>query len=299
MPQPGRGQVEGAFAVRECADRDWVRVELTAGTEYTFDLEGVDTNGGTLDDPFLVLRDGNGTFLQQNDDGGTGVNSQIVFTPDISATYYLEVRAFGDATGTYTLNSSPGERTEEDGTGDGDGDGDGDGTGDGGGGSEPGQTISENDMDVAGDTSTTAQISPNDTFEGDLDPVGDRDFIAIDLTAGTQYIFEVQGADSGTGLTLPDPFLVLRDANGCFVAQDDNSGTGLNAQITFTPETSDTFYLSVRNFNGESGSYSLVTSVGGTSQSIETASGEGYVSGAGLAGNSPDFEQLQMDADLF
>ena len=165
----------------------------------------------------------------------------------------------------------------------------------GGGGSTPGQTVSEGDKDVAGDTSTTAQISPNDTFEGDLDPVGDRDFIAIDLTAGTQYTFEVQGADSGSGNTLADPFLVLRDTNGGFVSQDDNSGTGLNAQITITPDTSGTYYLSVSNFNGETGTYSVATSVGSASQSTETAAGEGYVSGAGRDVSDLGFDQMQLD----
>ena len=265
-------------------DRDWVRIELTAGTEYTFDLKGFATDGGTLEDPFLVLRDANGTFIDQNDDGGSGLNSQIVFTPDTTATYYVEVRSFGGATGTYTLTSSPGERTEEDGTG-----------GGGGGGSEPGQTVSEGDTDVAGDTSTTAQISPNDIFNGELDAMGDRDFIAIDLTAGTAYTFEVQGADSGSGNTLPDPFLVLRDANGGFVAQDDNNGTGLDALISFTPQTSGTYFLSVRNFNGETGTYSVVTSTGSSGSSSQVASNEGYVSGAGLAENGLGFDQMQLD----
>ena len=270
-------------------DRDWVQVDLTAGTEYTFDLEGADTDGGTLADPFLVLRDANGGFVAQDEDGGTGANAQIVFTPDSTSTYYVEVRTFGGQAGTYTLSSSPGERTEEDGTGD--------SSGDGGGGSTPtpGQTVAEGDTDAAGDTSTTAMISPNDTFNGELDVAGDRDFIAIDLTAGTQYSFEVQGADSGSGTTLPDPFLVLRDANGGFVAQDDNSGTGLDALITFTPETSGTYYLSVRNFNGETGTYSVVTSGGSASQSTESASGEGYVSGGGADISDLGLELMQVD----
>ena len=274
--------------IESSTDRDWIRIELTAGTEYIFDLESSGDEFNSLADPFLVMRDANGTFIGQNDDGGSGRNAGATFIPETSGTYYLEARTITDGTGTYILRTSPEERTEEDGTGD---------TGDTGGGSTPtpGQTVAEGDTDAAGDTSTTAMISPNDTFEGDLEPVGDRDFISIDLTAGTQYTFEVQGADSGSGTTLPDPFLVLRDANGGFVAQDDNSGTGLDALITFTPETSGTYYLVVRNFNGETGTYSVVTSAGSSSQSTESASGDGYVSSGGTDISDLGFEQMQVD----
>ncbi len=249
-------------------DRDWVRIELTSGTEYTFDLEGADSGAGTLTDPFLVLRDSSGGFVAQNDDSGAGLNSQIVFTPSSSGTYYLAARNFAGETGTYVLNTSPEERTDSDGGGTPDPDPDPD--------PSPGQTVTEGDTDAAGDTSTAAQFTAGDTFQGELDAIGDRDFVSIDLTAGTQYTFGLGGADSSTG-TLSDPFLVLRDANGTFVDQDDNSGTGLDSQIVFTPSTSGTFFLSVRNFTGDTGTYELTATTGSAAQSSQMASGEGYV----------------------
>ena len=256
------------------SDRDWVRIDLTAGTEYTFDLEGAGSGAGTLADPFLVLRDSAGGFVAQDDDSGVGLDSQIVFTPDSSGTYYLSARNFSGQTGTYALNTAPEERTEDD---------DSDTPS-----PTPGQTVSEGDTDAPGDTSTDEQISVGDTFEGELDVAGDRDFIAIDLTAGTQYTFDLQGADSNEG-TLSDPFLVLRDANGGFLDQDDDSGTGLESQIIFTPDTSGTYFLSVRNFTGETGTYSLATrdwvsiSTSSAAQASQVADAEGYVTAADAA----------------
>ena len=260
------------------SDRDWIAIDLTVGVEYTFNLQGADSGAGTLDDPFLVLRDANGGFVAQNDDVDfpSTLESQIVFTPSSSGTYYLVARNFSGETGTYVLTTSPGERTDDD--------------GDGGTATPPpdtgGTTVSEG-ADAAGDTSTSAQISVGDTFEGEIDTVGDKDFVAIDLDAGTQYTFWVQGADSDGG-TLADPFLILRDANGTFVSQDDNSGTGLDSQITFTPSSSGTYYLSVRNFTGETGTYSLTAATGSAQQAAQgiasgsrmTGPGEGYVSAA-------------------
>ena len=50
-------------------------------------MEGAATNAGTLTDPFLVLRDGTGAFVSQDDSSGTGNNAQFSFTPTTSGTY--------------------------------------------------------------------------------------------------------------------------------------------------------------------------------------------------------------------
>jgi hypothetical protein len=85
-------------------DRDWFRVTLNAGVSYRFDLEGVDTNQGTLVDPFLYFYDGNGNQLSSDDDSGSGVNARITFSPSATGTYYAAAGAYFDAgTGTYRL----------------------------------------------------------------------------------------------------------------------------------------------------------------------------------------------------
>lgn len=86
-------------------DIDWFAVTLTAGTRYTFNLRGSATSGGTLSDPLLRLLNGSGSSLASDDDSGIGLDSQLVYTPTVSGTYYLAASAaLSIGTGTYTLD---------------------------------------------------------------------------------------------------------------------------------------------------------------------------------------------------
>uniref|UniRef100_UPI00286D159D M10 family metallopeptidase C-terminal domain-containing protein n=1 Tax=Sphingomonas sp. TaxID=28214 RepID=UPI00286D159D len=83
-------------------DHDWIRIDLVAGQKITITL-----GSGTLEDPYLRLRDANGALLGENDDISSGVvrDSRLVFTATTTGTYYLDVGAFNEAyTGTYQLN---------------------------------------------------------------------------------------------------------------------------------------------------------------------------------------------------
>ena len=81
-------------------DRDWFRARLEAGVSYTITL-----NGTSLQNPYLRLRDASGTQLAQNDDVSlANPNSQIVFTPTATGSYFIEAAAFNDvATGSYQV----------------------------------------------------------------------------------------------------------------------------------------------------------------------------------------------------
>ena len=57
-----------------------------------------------MSDPFLYLRDSTGNLLASNDDGGSGLNSRIKFTPSASGNYYLVADAYSSSTGTYALS---------------------------------------------------------------------------------------------------------------------------------------------------------------------------------------------------
>ena len=85
-------------------DRDWVRVELIAGTEYEIKLTGAPSGDGTLQDPVLGIYDQFGSYVSGDDDGGEDTESQLVFAPAQSGTYYLVAESFGSGTGNYRLN---------------------------------------------------------------------------------------------------------------------------------------------------------------------------------------------------
>jgi VCBS repeat-containing protein len=90
-------------------DSDWVRVTLTAGVSYGFELQGSAGEGGesglTLADPRLTLRNSAGTVLVDDSSSGMdGLNARIAFQPTTSGTYFLEARSdSASATGRYRL----------------------------------------------------------------------------------------------------------------------------------------------------------------------------------------------------
>ncbi|MGE4062357.1 MAG: pre-peptidase C-terminal domain-containing protein [Rhodospirillaceae bacterium] len=189
-------------------DRDWFRVTLASGTTYRFDLRGAPTSGGTLTDPYLVLRDGSGTQLGFDDDSGSGLDAQISYTVVTGGTYYLEARsANATGTGTYTLSAGP-------------------------------TAVAD---DFAATTSTSGLVTPGtpgSTVSGTINTAGDTDWFRVSLTAGTPYRFRLNNG------TLLSSVLNLRDSAGTLVTSD-SDGIG-NPEIVYAPAASGTFYLDVR-----------------------------------------------------
>ena len=101
------GRVEvGASATGNIGnnDIDWFRVDLETGRQYQIDMEGADTGRGTLADPNLSLHGGAGNAIVNDDDSGTDLNSQIVYTATETGPHYLRAGPAPTGTGTYTLS---------------------------------------------------------------------------------------------------------------------------------------------------------------------------------------------------
>jgi serralysin len=99
------------FGAASSGATDWIVVTLVAGHTYSFGAVGMGAVGSGMTDPFLKLRDANGTFLEQNDDGGPGFCADLSFTAATSGTYYIEVKALSGATdGAYGLVLTEGDR---------------------------------------------------------------------------------------------------------------------------------------------------------------------------------------------
>ncbi|NUT00148.1 MAG: hypothetical protein HOP96_04145 [Sphingomonas sp.] len=96
-------------ALEVTGDHDWYRIDLTAGQKIT-----IAVNLLTLEDSYLYLRGSDGTILAENDDGGGGRGSRLVFTAPTTGTYYIDVAAWTPAdppagytgTGSYTVSAS-------------------------------------------------------------------------------------------------------------------------------------------------------------------------------------------------
>jgi serralysin len=90
-------------------DHDWVRTTLTAGQKVT-----IAVNLLTLEDSYVYLRNASGAILAENDDGGGGRGSRLVFTAPTTGNYYIDVAAWMNdgsdpdytGTGAYKLSVS-------------------------------------------------------------------------------------------------------------------------------------------------------------------------------------------------
>ena len=97
---------EGSLSSK--SDEDWIRIELTAGMLYTISLSGA---AGGVSDTVLKLLDSKGGLIDSNDDidGAKGnLNSELMFTPEVSGTYYISAGAYTgnpsvDNMGAYTV----------------------------------------------------------------------------------------------------------------------------------------------------------------------------------------------------
>ncbi|HMQ94001.1 MAG TPA: DVUA0089 family protein [Amaricoccus sp.] len=94
-------------------DEDWFAITFTLGETYTIDLQGQDSGLGTLHDPYLILYDADGNWVDENDDSGS-LDSQLVHTAAASGTYYIVARELDDGTGTYSLSVTAGDATPAD-----------------------------------------------------------------------------------------------------------------------------------------------------------------------------------------
>jgi hypothetical protein len=88
-------------------DHDWIRVQLTAGVQYTIDEQGQSVGAGTLSDPFLALYSAAGQLITSDDDSGGNRNSRIVYSATTTGAYYIDAGAFdNEGTGTYRVSVS-------------------------------------------------------------------------------------------------------------------------------------------------------------------------------------------------
>lgn len=172
-------------------------------------------------DSTLALSNAAGMIF--NDDGGIGTNARIEFTAATTGNYFLDVGGFGANVGAYTLAA----RID----------------------------------DAADDIETTDSLALGGFRSGAIDSATDQDFFRIFLTAGTNYIFDSNGAFQGT--------LTLRDAAGDELRFDIASVSG-HARIEFTATISDTYFLDVGVFEPGTGPYTVAARVDDVADDIET-----------------------------
>ena len=134
-------------------------------------------------------------------------------------------------------------------------------------------------------TSTNGAITIGGSLTGTLGVAGDRDWFAINLTAGSAVTINERGIGGGGG-TLDDSYLRLMNASGTEIAFDDDGGAGFDLQLVWSPATSGTYYIVAGSYNDSlTGTYTLsVAQTFTNGDDIFTAPRSGF-SWDGLGGN--------------
>ena len=139
----------------------------------------------------------------------------------------------------------------------------------------PGLNPGPGDIDDYGNSPSTAgRLTVSNTASGQLGDAGDRDWFAIDLTAGVRYQFDLEGDG------LADPLLYLRNASSALIDyNDDKSIASLDAQIVYTAETNGTYYLDVGSYyDAYTGGYTLrATPLNAPDPDFGSSDGYGHV----------------------
>jgi serralysin len=112
---------------------------------------------------------------------------------------------------------------------------------------------------VAGSASTSSTLSIDSSVRGYVNAAGDQDWYRVDLVAGQQYTFALNGFGTGA---IADPYLRLFNASGVEVAHDDDSGPLGGARLTVTASASGTYYVSAGGFASGTGQYMLTMNDG-------------------------------------
>ena len=211
-------------------ERDWFAVTLEAGKTYRIDLEGSWTDAGTLGDPWLRgIHDSDGNLISgtDDDDGGDGRNSRLMFRADADGTHYIAAGAWSSDAGTYRVS------------------------------------VTEVEDDYAADTGTAGTVAVGGSVTGSIDYSNDRDWFAVTLKAGKIYRIDLEGSATDAG-TLGDPRLRgIHDADGNLISgtADDDGGDGRNSRLTFEADVDGTHYIAAGARGSDAGTYRVSVSV--------------------------------------
>ncbi|HET9429193.1 MAG TPA: M10 family metallopeptidase C-terminal domain-containing protein [Allosphingosinicella sp.] len=232
---PNGGSTGGTLSDEDGGDL--IAVTLVAGQTYTFSYRGTATEG--VIDPYLRLLAGDQTtVIAEDDDGGLGRGSQITFTATTDGTYYL------NATSWYQIDPTAPDYQD---------DGD--------------YTIvqwSPAPGHDAGNTIGGARAIGLGTNYEYLEMAGDRDYYAVELTAGNVYSFTYNGGIASEAVNPGESIGVLGLYNatgGAVVGLSVN--TGGETTITYFAQQTGTYYLRAEaysNFTGgtaQTGGYTL------------------------------------------
>ncbi len=150
-------------------------------------------------------------------------------------------------------------------------------------------SVADDYADALNDTTSPFGVATSSGTSGVLETIDDRDWFRASLTAGSTVTINLRGSDTSAG-TLSDPFLRVYNSAGTFVTSDDDSGTGFDSQLVFTPTTTGLYYFEAASYNAlYSGTYtiSVSTPTPPNQAPVITSNGGGSTATVSVVENNP------------
>ena len=257
-------------AIDSAGDEDWLKVLLEAGRTYRIDMLGVPNGGEALSSPQIAgIYRSNGVKLESADYSTSDLNDgvRITFRPDTTEHYVIAAAAEGSATGAYSLRIIPG--------------------------SDPDPSNPDDDYDAS--PITVGSVGADTTVEGEIEVVGDVDWLAMDLAEGVSYRLQAQKGASADAIAYPD-ILFVSDGTSHLSGVVDLTENA-NADITFTAPRDGLFYVAIAGEQSATGTYEVsLQSLGSVDDFSAGPANSGAISFDGLVPGRADFAN---DADWF
>ena len=116
--------------------------------------------------------------------------------------------------------------------------------------------------DAPADATTRYTMAVGETFQGNISPGRDEDWVAVTLSMNTIYRID-QVRLNAHGDALSDPYLYLYDDTGTRIALNDDGGAGLESRLTHIASYTGVHYLGAGSYSTNVGDYGLtVTEIG-------------------------------------
>jgi len=185
-------------------------------------------------DAYLVLQAPDGSYVEYNDDGGDGLNSQISgYTLTQTGQYTIIATSFsGDDTFDYTLTLEESGDVDSDAALD---------------------ALESND-----DRSSATQLGSGGSYENlTLHSTNDEDFFEITVSEGETITADIEFIDDNGDIDLE-----LQDASGSYL--EGSYSVSNDESIEYTAESSGTYYIRVHPWSGVPNSYDISVSTSGS-----------------------------------
>lgn len=226
-------------------DQDWFKIFLTSPQSYVFRVRASESGYGSLLDPVLEIRAGDGSLVQTIDNGLISLEPATAFTPSSTGTYYLVVKAANGQTdtGSYTLMTrAPDDHSD----------------------TLPGATVLTRDEASAGNIQWSYGAFGVRAYDS-LGVATDADEDWFQFSAGTNEVLSVVATPTN-GSSLSRLLIEVIDATGrSFVVGDGLETVNGNATASFKSSAAGTYYARVIDGAGATGAYTVQVSPGDAS----------------------------------